>query len=223
MNKLTVIFLCLVVGLGSAILGYSAGKITSPVQNSNSSLLNQIANLPEGAEITISEEELEKCINEKEYNGATSEKSYFRMFSWAGVGGPEAAMGDQGITTDDMKIGASKSQSWITGLWKFIKSVFWFLVLYFAVWLILSALSLVYPPLGIIATIMATIATGGLAGISAVFNWIKGKATKTALKQTVAGVDAYKTANPESKIALNSQLKMAQDSNSKDVVDAIRK
>ena len=223
MNKLTVIFLCLVVGLGSAILGYSAGKITSPVQNSNSSLLNQIANLPEGAEITISEEELEKCINEKEYNGATSEKTYFRMMSWAGLGGPEAAAGDQGITTDNMKIGASRGQSWITGLWKFIKSIFWFIVFYFAVWLILSALSLVYPPLGIIATIMATIATGGLAGISAVFNWIKGKSIKTALKQTVAGVDAYKTANPESKVALNTELQKLQDSNSKDVVDAIRK
>jgi len=224
MNKLSIIFLCIVIGLGSAIGGYSVGKISTPIAtSSHSSLVTKLMEMPEGSEITITESEFEKITQETEYNGVRSDKIYFE---WPGIWGAtamDAAIGDQGIQTGDISVGRSRGQNWITGLWNFIKSIFWFVVLYFAIWLILSAVSLVWPPAGVIAGIMAAIATGGISAISGLINWFKTKKTKTALKQTVEGVDSYKTKNPESKVALNQELKIAQDSNSKDVVDSIRK
>jgi len=229
MNKLSVIFLCIVVGLGSSILGYSVGQIKSNITQSQTSsqtssdLISRINSMPEGSEITIEENELQTVVEEKEWRGATSEKIYFRAFSWFGLGGPEAAAGDQGIQNDNISIGKSKGQSWITGLWNFVKSIFWFIVLYFAIWLILSAVSIVWPPAGVIAGIMAAIATGGISAISGLITWVKTKKTETALVQTVQGVDAFKAANPDAKDAINNELKKAQDSNSKDVIDVIRK
>jgi len=226
MNKLSVLFLCIIIGLGSSIGGYSLGKINTPAVAAPSTLnplITRLMEMPEGSEITITESEFEKITRETEYNGALSEKVYF---DWPGIWGTtamDAAIGDQGIHSGDVTVGRSKGASWITGLWNFIKSIFWFLVIYFALWLILSAVSLVWPPAGIIAGIMAAIATGGISAISGLINWFKKKKTETALKQTVEGVDAFKAANPDAKEAINVELKKAQDSNSKDVVDAIRK
>ena len=229
MNKLSVIFLCIVVGLGSSILGYSIGQIkseTTQVQvasQATSDLISRINSMPEGSEITIEENELQTVIEEKEYRGAKSEKIYF---DWPGLWGTtamDAAIGDKGIESDNYIVGASRGRSWITGLWNFIKGIFWFIVIYFAIWLILSAVSIVWPPAGVIAGIMAAIATGGISAISGLITWIKKKKTETALVQTVQGVDAFKAANPDAKDAINDELKKAQDSNSKDVVDSIRK
>lgn len=221
MNKLAIIFLCITVGLGSFILGYSSKQIAMGSNNSTS-IQDRLASLKEGETLTISESELATIQDEKIYDGATSEKFYFRMMSWAGLGGPEAAAGDQGISHEDMSVGASKGQSWIVGLWKFIKSIFWFLVIYAAVWAICSALSLIWPPLGVVASIMAAIATLGLSLISNIVNYFKKKTTETALVQTVAGIDAIKVANPELKPVINTQLGISQDQSSKEVVAAIR-
>jgi hypothetical protein len=92
-----------------------------------------IDSIPEGTSVEIDLETFEQEPSEY-HEGAKvnikSNRDYVRFFSWFGLGGPEAAAMDQGLTVSEggLETEAGKQEGYgvLEKFWNWIKSVFWF-------------------------------------------------------------------------------------------------
>jgi len=150
----------------------------------------------------------------------TSDKNYV---SFIGNESLKVVQGDQGISYKGSFVGVSKGPGFLTQAWNFVKGIIYWILAGLALWLVLSVVGIFWAPAGVIAGILAGVATGGLAFISGLITWFKNRKTSLALEQTVSGIDALKAKNPELKETVNNELKMAQDTSTKNVIDKIRK
>jgi hypothetical protein len=231
MNKVTIVFLSLLIGVccfatGLVIgnFGFLAEKNKQEVDKNTIELLKSISN---GGEITITEQEFQKVTQEKEYNGKNETKDIKRDADNQGLTATEVAAMDQGI--NNSSIGQSKGYGILEKIWTTIRTYYWVIMAYFATYLAFSVAGTKIPILGTISKTMLSVITFGLGGIQWVFDHIKAKnladendKVSLALHQTVFGIDEAKKIEPKCKITLNSELEKAQDNKSKDIIRRIR-
>ena len=127
-----IVWLIFIMGLfAGVILGCTAMKVKHP-STPPATVVQQIEALPGGTTIEYEFEQTETPQAETHTGGTTNvaaDKSFWRGLSWFGLGGPEAAAKDQGLTIEGKNISAGQMRGygWAEQLWTRIKSLFWFL------------------------------------------------------------------------------------------------
>lgn len=168
-----------------------------------------LRNLPVGSSVEITMDETTTPARESskgESVGIKSNRDYWRGFSWFGLGGPEAAVKDQGFTVGDSgsqaAFGQQKGYGILEQLWNTIKSFFWVGIIGL---LVLVALTFIPATAAIAGTILRGLASlvpvlgSVVEKIVAVFHW------KTPFVETVAGGQLFK-----SKVRACGQLTLEQ-------------
>ena len=212
MTRLSIALLCIVVGMSGFGLGLAVAALSDRVAPERSSLEQAIAGLRPGDRLVLHEEVGPTGTFDKSsaYQGP---RWFARFLSWAGLGGPEAAVQAPGLKLDGAEVGVPTytgpgfwSRAWATA-----KRLFWIAVIVFVVYLVCSVLTFVHPAFGVVAKVIAGVCTLGLSLILSLADWIgKLRATK-ALKETATGIDAYRaTLPPEQDAALVARLTDAQ-------------
>lgn len=163
-----------------------------------------------------------------------SNRDYTRFFSWFGLGGPEAAVKDQGFNIsnagEDITAGQQKGYGILEQLWNRIKSLFWFLTFGAVILIVLLFVPATAPLAGAILRGIASIfpVIGSLVErIVAGFQW------KKPLVQTVSGGQTFKetingldwlTVDQKQKIIdiFKTSMQTQQDASSQQVVKNIK-
>ena len=237
MNRLTIIFLCVTVGLVSGILGFGIGSASAP-RPQPSAFQQALAQLQDGETLEVEISEDAVVDYERREGGsvdAEDSRFYARVLSWFGLGATEAAAQFQGIKEEDgtLTIGKSEGYGVLEKLWSRIKSLFWFMTFGLGILLVLCFVPVVGPIARTIFRALAAVVPVIGSIVERIIGGLRTKQKEKELTQVVQGGEKFKQSvaarediPPEAKVAVKAEFtaahSSAQDEATKAAVAGVR-